>query len=76
MLLDINNVYVNSINFNRRPGDYLDRVDVSQIGQIHLAGHSDTGKFLFDTHSSAVSPEVWSLFDKVRVKIRSPIPVL
>ena len=51
LLLDINNVYVNARNFGTAPENYIDRVDFNQVGQIHLAGHTATGKFLFDTHS-------------------------
>lgn len=62
ILLDINNVYVNSVNQDFNPRLYLEKIPSQMVGQIHLAGFTDTGKFYFDTHSRAVCPEVWELF--------------
>src|SRR5262249_20257650 len=50
ILLDVNNVYVSSVNHGFRPEDYLEGLPASRIGQIHLAGHSDRGTHLLDTH--------------------------
>ena len=62
ILLDINNVYVNAVNKGFNPRDFLEQIPPEIVGQIHLAGFTDTGKFYFDTHSRAVCPEVWELF--------------
>ena len=62
ILLDINNVYVNSVNQEFNPREYLEQIPAQMVGQIHLAGFTDTGKFYFDTHSCSVCPEVWELF--------------
>jgi uncharacterized protein len=61
ILLDVNNVYVSSVNHGFDPADYLAGVPVGRVGQIHLAGHSDHGTHLLDTHDAPVRDEVWSL---------------
>jgi uncharacterized protein (UPF0276 family) len=67
ILLDVNNVFVSAVNHGFRAGDYLAGLPASRIGQIHLAGHSDRGTHLLDTHDAAVCPEVWELYrDAVR----------
>lgn len=62
LLLDVNNVYVNSINQNFDAKKFIDAIDEKHIGEIHLAGFTDMGNFLFDTHSKKVYPQVWDLF--------------
>jgi uncharacterized protein len=62
ILLDINNIYVNSFNHQFDPLDYLKNLPGELIGQIHLAGHTDMGSFLFDTHSAPVIERVWELY--------------
>lgn len=63
LLLDLNNVYVNSHNFAFDPALFLRHIPHHLVGQIHLAGFSDRGDFYFDTHSSAVSQGVWDLYE-------------
>lgn len=63
LLLDINNVYVSAQNLNFDACDYLDLINPDWVAQIHLAGFTDTGEFLFDTHSHPVYPPVWDLFE-------------
>lgn len=62
ILLDINNVYVSAKNLNLDPKQCIDAIPPELVGQIHLAGFTDAGDFLFDTHSTPVCPEVWELF--------------
>lgn len=62
LLLDVNNVYVNSVNHGFDPCTYLKALPVERIGQIHLAGHSQEGEILVDTHDGPVCDEVWDLF--------------
>jgi len=68
ILLDVNNVYVNSVNHNFDPVAYLKALPRERIGQIHLAGHSRQGELLIDTHDAPVCNEVWDLF-RVAVKL-------
>lgn len=75
LLLDINNIYVNSKNQNFDPYLYLDTIDDKSISEIHLAGFSDMGTFLFDTHSAPVHNDVWDLY-KYKIKTAKNVPVL
>ncbi len=75
ILLDINNVYVNSVNHGFDPLVYLEYIPKNLVAQFHLAGFSDRGNFLFDTHSRVVQPEVWSLY-KYAVKKWPHVPTL
>lgn len=63
ILLDLNNIYVNSKNFDFNPYEYIDQIPMERVSEIHLAGHSDMGKFLFDTHSGPVCENVWQLYE-------------
>jgi uncharacterized protein (UPF0276 family) len=62
LLLDVNNVYVSSVNLGFDPVAYLDAIPAQRVGQVHLAGFSEMGSYLFDTHSQPVSDEVWELY--------------
>ena len=62
ILLDLNNIYVNAVNHGFDPREYLRSIPGELVGQFHLAGHTDQGKFLFDTHSRPVIEPVWDLY--------------
>lgn len=72
VLLDVNNVFVSACNLGEAPAARLARllgaVPAEAVGEIHLAGHAvkrlDDGVLLrIDDHGSAVSSEVWALFE-------------
>ena len=75
ILLDINNIYVNSVNQDFNPKEYLDTFQKEDIAQIHLAGHSDFGDYLFDTHSGEVCEDVWDLFKYKKSDLKE-VPIL
>jgi hypothetical protein len=62
ILLDVNNVYVSSVNHGFDAAAYVTAMSVDRVGQIHLAGHSDKGTHLLDTHDGHVMPAVWDLY--------------
>ena len=62
LLLDVNNLYVNAINFGFDPVAALAELDAASIGQIHLAGHTVVDGCLIDTHGSLVCDPVWALY--------------
>jgi uncharacterized protein (UPF0276 family) len=62
ILFDVNNVYVSSRNHGFDPAVYVDAVPVDRVVQIHLAGHTDKGAYVLDTHSDHVRKEVWALY--------------
>jgi len=62
LLLDLNNVYVSACNLGFDAEQYVDALPADRIAQIHLAGFTDTGSYLFDTHSAPVHDDVWKLY--------------
>ncbi|MDO6610389.1 DUF692 domain-containing protein [Shewanella sp. 1_MG-2023] len=62
ILLDINNIYVSARNHFFNPLDYLNKIDPRRVQQFHLAGHSDYGEYVIDTHDHDVPPSVWTLY--------------
>ena len=64
ILLDINNVFVSAFNHGFDAERYLESVPARRVVQYHLAGHSDHGSYLLDTHDHPVAPEVWSLYQR------------
>jgi uncharacterized protein (UPF0276 family) len=64
LLLDVNNIYVNSINHQYDAEQFLKALPKQRIAYGHIAGHYDEADDLkVDTHGSDVKPEVWSLLD-------------
>jgi uncharacterized protein (UPF0276 family) len=68
ILLDVNNVYVSAYNHGFDAEAYLAALPHHRIGQIHLAGYSDRGSYLFDTHSAPVAKAVWDLYASATVR--------
>jgi hypothetical protein len=62
LLLDVNNVHVSATNHGFSAEAYLAGLPADRVGQIHLAGHTDMGAYLFDTHDRPVSEPVWDLY--------------
>jgi len=64
ILLDVNNVYVSSVNHGFDPVKYLDAIPPARVAQFHLAGHQNNGDHLVDTHDHPVCDPVWELYEK------------
>lgn len=62
LLVDVNNVYVSSVNHGFDPMTYLRALPANRVQQIHLAGHSDNGSYIVDTHDHPVAQPVWDLY--------------
>ena len=62
ILLDVNNIHVSARNLGFDPYVYIDAIPEHRVGQIHLAGFTDMGTYLFDTHSAPVHEDVWALY--------------
>ncbi|MES2217532.1 MAG: DUF692 domain-containing protein [Pseudomonadota bacterium] len=62
ILLDVNNIYVSAFNHGFDPLDYLRGIPKDRVVQIHLAGHSNHGDYIIDTHDAPVIQPVWDLF--------------
>ena len=62
LLLDINNVYVNSINHRYSAKAYIDAIDSKRIAYMHIAGHdNEAADLIVDTHGADVIEPVWDL---------------
>lgn len=76
LLLDVNNVYVNSINFRYDPYAFLDALDLERTRYLHIAGHYVEAEDLrIDTHASAIIEPVWALLQETYRRI-GPLPTL
>jgi hypothetical protein len=64
LLLDVNNIFVSSFNHRYDPNDYIDAIPVDRVVQIHLAGHTNYGTHIIDTHTGHVIDEVWALYER------------
>ncbi len=65
LLLDVNNIYVNSINHNYDPYEFLASLPGERTAYIHIAGHFKEAEDLrVDTHGAPVIASVWDLLDK------------
>jgi len=76
MLLDVNNVYVNSRNHGFDPKDFIRRLPLRRVGQIHMAGHKDCGDVIVDTHEGPIIDPVWDLYQFTLEAIGRPVSTL
>lgn len=70
LLLDVNNVYVSSVNHEFSPEAYLDAFPIDHVGEVHLAGHApdkdEAGReLLIDAHDRKVADVVWKLYERL-----------
>ena len=70
LLLDVNNIYVNSINHRYDANAFLDAMPAERVSYIHIAGHYEEAPDLrVDTHGADVIPEVWQLLDRTYTRL-------
>ncbi len=62
LLFDVNNVYVSAYNHGFDPVEYIDAIPGDRVCQYHLAGHTNKGTHIIDTHNDHVLDPVWELF--------------
>lgn len=62
LLFDVNNVYVGAFNHGYDPMDFINGVPIEPVVQFHLAGHTDMGTYIIDTHDHPIRTEVWDLY--------------
>ena len=65
LLLDVNNIYVTSHNHGYDALAYLLELPLDSVVQVHLAGHTNKGTHILDTHSDHVIDEVWALYHEL-----------
>ena len=61
ILLDVNNVYVSAYNHGFDPATYLAAVPFDRVVQLHVAGHTNHGTHIIDSHIGPVHRPVWRL---------------
>ncbi len=76
LLLDVNNIYVNSVNHRYDPLAFLDALPLDRVRYIHVAGHFDEAEDLkVDTHGAEVIDPVWALLEESYRRL-GPVPTL
>jgi hypothetical protein len=75
-LLDVNNVYVNALNFGFDPLAWLERTPLARVMQMHIAGHHKVDDLTIDTHGAPVIDPVIELMRWVLPRIGHPVPVI
>ncbi len=69
LLLDINNVFVNSLNHKFNPEEFISEIDSDKISYIHIAGHQKYDDVIIDTHGAKVNNNVWDLLEFTYSKV-------
>ena len=75
LLFDVNNVYVSAYNHGFDPFEFVEHVPHERIVQIHLAGHTNLGAYIIDTHRGTVSDPVWDLYRRT-LELTGPVSTL
>lgn len=75
LMFDVNNVYVSAYNHGFDPYEFIRSVPHERIVQYHLAGHTNLGKYIIDTHRGHVIDPVWDLYREV-VRLSGPVSTL
>lgn len=76
ILLDVNNVFVSSSNHGHDPRAYVAALPLDRVVQFHVAGHTDLGTHILDTHIGPVRDPVWRLFGEAHRLIRGASTLL
>jgi uncharacterized protein (UPF0276 family) len=75
LLVDVNNVYVSSVNHDFDPLEYMRALPAERVVQMHLAGHTHHGSHIVDSHDRPVADEVWRLYARA-VELIGPVSTL
>lgn len=76
LLLDVNNVYVNSVNHGYDPQRFIAAMPSARVAYLHVAGHDrETADFIVDTHGADVDPAVWALL-RYTYQVHGAVPTL
>lgn len=76
LLLDVNNIYVNSVNFGFDPKEYVAHMPLERVLHIHVAGHRKVDDFLLDTHGAPVVDPVWDILGQVASRVELPAVII
>lgn len=77
LLLDVNNVYVNSFNHNYNAMAFIDQLPLERVRYIHMAGHEQVADdLIIDTHGEPIIDPVYDLYAYTMSKLQREVPVL
>jgi len=77
MLLDVNNVYVNSFNHTYDAKEFISKMPLEKVKYIHMAGHYQVNEnLIIDTHGAEIIHSVYDLFEFTIQQLQHDIPVL
>lgn len=65
LLLDVNNVFVSAFNHGFDPDEYIEKVPVERVLYHHVAGHTEKGTHIIDTHDNHVVDKVWQMYSRL-----------
>jgi uncharacterized protein len=65
LLMDVNNVFVSANNHGFDPDEYIEQVPIERVLYHHVAGHTDKGTHIVDTHSDHVVDKVWEMYSRL-----------
>lgn len=69
MILDLNNIFINAKNHSYDPYEFIKKLPLDRVVEIHLAGGAFEHGIFFDTHSHPIPSQVWELFDFICKKV-------
>lgn len=75
LLVDVNNIYVSSVNHAFNPHEFLKGLPAKRVKQFHLAGHLDLGTHIIDTHDHDIIDNVWNLYAEA-LRLFGPVSTL
>ncbi len=75
LMFDVNNVYVSAYNHGLDAYEFIRNVPHERIVQLHLAGHTNLGKVIIDTHNGDIIDPVWDLYRAV-IELSGPVSTL
>ncbi len=75
LLLDVNNIYVSSVNHDFDPVTFVKHIAPERVQQVHLAGHTHNGNHIVATHDHPISDPVWELY-RVAMQHLGPVSVM
>ncbi len=77
LLLDVNNVYVNSFNHQFDAREFIQQLPKEKVAYIHMAGHLKVDDdLIIDTHGEPIIDPVYELFEFTMHWLQKPVPVL
>jgi len=76
LLVDVNNIYVSSVNHGFDSFEYINGLPLDAVVQCHLAGATDMGTYLIDTHDKPVHTKVWELYAALIKACNRPVSTL